>query len=132
MRPLGYAETMEIKDRLIQIRKTLNMNQTEFAGKLRLTQSLVSRLESGNTPIIEQNIQLICLIFNINETWLRTGEGAMFNESRGPQESELLRIFDQLSADGQGMILEYAQLILKNERILRKADAPPEVFTEKI
>jgi hypothetical protein len=78
-------------------------------------------MESGNIPIIEQNIQLICLTFNINEIWLRTGEGSMFSNSGGPYESELLRMFDQLSTDGQNMVLEYAQLLLKNERILRKA-----------
>jgi hypothetical protein len=82
-------------------------------------------MESGTIPIIEQNIQLICLIFHINERWFRTGEGAMFNESRGPQELELLGIFDQLSIEGQNMILEYAQLLLKNERIFRKAPAVP-------
>lgn len=69
--------------RIKRIRQTLHMNQDSFGDRIGVKKSSVSMLESGKNSPSEQTVRLICKEFNVNETWLRTGEGEMFLP--GPQ-----------------------------------------------
>ena len=69
---------MEIFERLKYIRKTLNLTQKNFAKKIGLSRSGYSQIETSDRPISDRLIKSICMAFNVNENWLRTGEGEMF------------------------------------------------------
>ena len=47
-------------------------------------------------------IASICRLYNVNETWLRTGEGEMFLDL-GP-DAQLEKIFDQIQLSGDDTI----------------------------
>lgn len=68
---------MSINERIKEVRKARGLNQKEFSDKIGLTQSAVSRMESADVAVIDQNVRLICQAFHINEEWLRTGQGKM-------------------------------------------------------
>ena len=72
-----------MNERLIYIRKTLDLTQEQFGNRLGVTRAAISRLESGGRNITEQMIMSICREFNVNEEWLRTGKENLkpFNES---------------------------------------------------
>lgn len=57
--------------------KDSGLNKTAFAKKLGVTQPFISKLCSGVSQPSDRTISDICREFNINETWLRTGEGEM-------------------------------------------------------
>lgn len=63
--------------RISQIRKVSGLNQQSFAEKIGLTKNFVSLMETGNRVPSDRTISDICREFNINESWLRTGEGEM-------------------------------------------------------
>lgn len=63
--------------RISQIRKMSGLNQQSFAEKIGLTKNFVSLMETGNRVPSDRTISDICREFNINESWLRTGEGEM-------------------------------------------------------
>ena len=69
---------MEIFERLKYIRKTLNLTQKNFAKEIGMSRSGYSQIEIGDRPISDRLIKSICMAFNVNENWLRTGEGEMF------------------------------------------------------
>lgn len=71
---------MKINDRIKAIRKDskINLSQEEFGKRIGITKASVSRIESGENNPSEQTLILICREFNVNEEWLRTGEGEMF------------------------------------------------------
>lgn len=72
---------MEIYERLKYLRKEiLNLTQEEFSQKLLITRGNLASIEVGRISLTDRNIQMICTIFNVNENWLRTGEGDPFNE----------------------------------------------------
>lgn len=72
---------MTINERIRYFRKdVLDMNQTEFADKLGMKQTSVSGIERESVAVTDRTIKTICLIFNVNEDWLRTGEGPIYNE----------------------------------------------------
>ena len=67
-----------MNNRINQVRTSLKMNQSDFGDKIGIGQAGISAIEKGIRNITDRNIQLICEKFNVNEEWLRTGEGEMF------------------------------------------------------
>lgn len=70
-----------IGDRLKQIRKKAGLTQKDFGEKIALKPTAIGQMETGDRNVTERTIILICSTFNINEDWLRTGEGDMENIS---------------------------------------------------
>lgn len=70
-----------INDRVKEIRKELGLSGEKFGQPLGVNRSAVSRWESGENKLTEQMIKLISITYNINENWLRTGQGNMFNQT---------------------------------------------------
>ena len=77
-----------LHDRIKSVRlaQKPKLSQSDFGAKIGVSGAAISRLESGDRTITEQNIKSICREFNVNETWLRTGEGKMF-ASRGRSDA---------------------------------------------
>jgi len=72
---------LSIHERIRYLRKdVLGMNQTEFAERLGLKQGSFSSIESGSSTVTDRTIKAICMVFNVREEWLRTGEGEMYNQ----------------------------------------------------
>ncbi len=69
--------------RIKQIRERLNLSQAELGARIGLNRSSISNLEKGERRITEKHIKLLCSELNINESWLRTGEGDMFQTADG-------------------------------------------------
>ena len=67
-----------LNDRIKLIRKSLGLTQVEFGKRLGLTRGAITNIELNKTEPKPLLIDLICRIFNVNEDWLRTGEGEMF------------------------------------------------------
>jgi len=105
---------MSIIDRIRLVRKTLGLNQVEFARRIGLTQTYLSMLELEKSALTEKNIKLICATFAVNEDWLRTGKGEMFGAA-SPYEKELLDVFGKLTDDTQEFILDMARNLLKRQ-----------------
>ena len=69
-----------MNERIKQLRKALDLTQQEFADRIGMKRNSIANYEiERNTPI-DAVIVSICREFNVNEEWLRTGEGEMFCE----------------------------------------------------
>ena len=67
-----------MKDQFCKLRQATGLTQQEFAEKIGLTRNFVWMLEKGERIPSDRTIADICRVFNVNETWMRTGEGEMF------------------------------------------------------
>lgn len=67
-----------MKDRIKKIRKELDLTQQKFADTIGMKQNTIAQYEMGRTVPSDAIIFSICREFNINENWLRTGQGDMF------------------------------------------------------
>lgn len=67
-----------MNERLKELRAHLGITLEEFGKKIGVTRSAVGRLEKGERNLTEQTVLSICREFNVNEDWLRYGEGEMF------------------------------------------------------
>ena len=65
-------------ERIKELRKALGLTQQEFADRIGSVQNTITGYETGRRVPSNQVITLICREFDVNENWLRTGEGEMF------------------------------------------------------
>ena len=106
-----------MNERLKQLRKALKLYQGDFAKQIGLTQTSLSVIESGRNPLTDRNIKLICSTFNVNERWLRDGEGEMF-AAASPYAKELEHILDSLAPATQEYLLVVARELLTMQKNL--------------
>ena len=78
-----------MKDRIKLIRKDKELSQTKFAEELGLSRNHIAQVETGKGKFSERTIKDICRIWNVNEVWLKTGEGDMYL-SHNAKVAELL------------------------------------------
>lgn len=115
-----------MNDRIRRLRETLGLNQTDFANKIGVQRSTVSNYEQGSRVPIDAVITSICREFNVNEVWLRTGDGDMFNEDdtgvdlvtrammgQSENKKRLLRIIADMPDDLLDMMMEYLESKIK-------------------
>ena len=69
-----------MKNRIKELRKTVKLNQTNFADQIHVSQDSISKYEKGERELTDRVISDICREFNVNEEWLRSGTGEMFKE----------------------------------------------------
>ena len=84
-----------MKDRIRQIRKDLDMNQTEFGYELGASQKMITTFETGRVIPDKTIIMLICEKFHVNQTWLETGEGEPY---KAGGLYSVLRLLDAMPA----------------------------------
>jgi len=108
----------KLNERVIQIRKINSLSQEKFGEKLGITGAAVSRLESGNRQLTEPIIKLLCSTFNINEIWLRTGEGDIFNRIDTDVLAEVAKEFGLDEVDKK-IILEYMLLTDEQKEVIK-------------
>ena len=77
-----------MQERIRTIRKVKKLTLAEFAERLGLSNQAVSNWEHGS-PVPESRIKAICQEFEINEEWLRTGNGKMDAEKPEPPKANL-------------------------------------------
>lgn len=67
-----------MNERIKKLRKALDLTQREFGERIGVKGNTIAQYEVGRNEPIDAVISLICREFDVNETWLRTGEGEMF------------------------------------------------------
>lgn len=69
-----------MNERIKKVRKDLGFTLDKFGERIGLKKSSLSQIENGRCAATEQTIKSICREFNVNEDWLRTGEGDPFTK----------------------------------------------------
>lgn len=110
--------------RIKELRKALGLSGEKFGAKIGLTRMAISNLENGRYNLTEANILAICREFNVNEDWLRTGNGEMFNavssiplddlvKDLSPIEVDILKAYFSLDKDVRKKAIEHFKKVLE-------------------
>lgn len=108
-----------MNDRIKELRQALNLTQQEFAARIGSVQNTITGYETGRRSPSNQVLSLICKEFNVNEDWLRTGQGEMF-------QAKNTSLLDQLSQEfglglyGQQLLATYLQLSEADKRAVER------------
>lgn len=119
---------MTLGERVKEVRKAQDMTLEEFGKRLSVTKVTMLNIERGNRSLTERMLKDICREFNINEKWLKTGEGDMTRKRT--EEEEIAALVSDLLEDGRdnpffGIILEivqtYNELSPSSQKVLQEA-----------
>lgn len=77
-----------MNERLKQLRTVLGLSQEAFGETVGVTKAAISRIEIGINSLSDRMILSIVTQHNVNERWLRTGEGDMFIELSKDEQIE--------------------------------------------
>ena len=117
-----------MNERIKRIREYYKLTQDEFGKRIGSARNTIANYESGNRSPSNSVVLSICREFNINESWLRSGEGEMFKE-RSPSVEVGYYVEELLEYDGNGnpfydMIIEmmkkYSELDDKSKTVIRE------------
>lgn len=78
-----------MKERIKKLRESQGLTQQKFADEIGTSRNNIAGYESGKRCPSAGMISSICKTFNVNEQWLRTGEGEMF-APKGDSIDELM------------------------------------------
>jgi len=115
---LGY--NAGISRRICEIRKTFGLTQEKFAKNLKISTSFVGALERNTRTIHERTLKMICYTYGVNENWLKTGKGEMFEKGRDYKLEEVIKNFKKLDELLQDYVLKQISLALEYQEKLRK------------
>ncbi|MCI8363421.1 MAG: helix-turn-helix transcriptional regulator [Eubacterium sp.] len=120
--------------RIKEIRKKENLSQQKFADRLGIARGNIAAYEVGKNAPSDAVLSLICREFNINEEWLRTGQGDMYdiplddtaiaasnileNENVPFYDSikRIIQIYEKLDPDAQDIINKEIEDFLENAK----------------
>lgn len=121
-----------MNNRLKQLRNELGLTLEKFGEHLGVTKTTISRLEKGERNVTEQMFVSICREFNVNELWLRTGKGEMFNSVPNSTMEQLRNEF-HLDDFSFNLVYEYLKLPEEKRNVVRElfqnAIAPEQTST---
>lgn len=66
-----------LAERIKKVRTDLHLTQQEFADRISVSRSFVSRMESGKEKPSNSLLKLIALEFDVSTDWLENGQGTM-------------------------------------------------------
>ncbi len=132
-----------INERIREVREYLKLSRNDFGERLGLSGDSINNLERGRVVIKDFIIKLISQEFNVDENWLRTGEGSMFtleldedtvlveqllNEYDNPLFSEIkslvfniMKVYNQLDPKSKQVIDDFI-IKLKEEQNNKKSE----------
>lgn len=122
---------MNISDRIKEIRKSLKLSQEEFGQILGVSRDVIGNIEYDRLKRPDQKepiYKLICEKFNVDETWLRAGEGEMFQEILPEDEiaSAVSNVLEDIKCENsiytlvKELLLKYEQLDTSSKKVINK------------
>lgn len=120
-----------LNERIKILRNKLGMSQKDFAGRLGISQRSVSWGEQPGNNVPDSTVKSICMAFNVDENWLRTGTGNMYIESskfslnefvvsKGATELDLdvMKAYFELDPEIRHTVIEHFKRYLSNPHAL--------------
>ena len=118
---------MTINERLRQVRQTLNMSQTDFSRAICVSSGYTAEIENGHRTANDRIIRLIRFTFGVNETWLKTGVGEMFQSAPLEKRERIISLFNELNPQFQ----DYALTVIDHLLQLQKEKPAKKIRNEE-
>lgn len=84
-------------ERVKEVRKKNNLTLEKFGERLGVTKQTISRIENDINNLTEQMAISICREYNVDKTWLVTGEGS--DRVERPRSEQLHDFVDKIQVD---------------------------------
>ena len=122
-----------MNERLRQLRRHLDLTQQKFGDKIGVKGNTIAQYESGRNEPIDAVLSLICREFDVNENWLRTGNGDMFlprdrntdiarltkyllNEEEDSFKNRFISMLSNMTTDEWELLERKMRIVLENTK----------------
>lgn len=105
-----------INQRIKEIRTTLGLSQAKFSKAIAVSNGYIAGIELEKRTVNERLIKLICSTYDVRESWLKTGEGAMFTEHSNNRFEQASSTFMELKPAYQEFILKQMNGLLEIQK----------------
>lgn len=126
-------------ERVRTLRKELSLTQSDFGKRLGVGKTAISKIEKNENSLTDRMFNSICREFNVNEYWLRSGEGDMFLPFKNEVSETLAQLlevsnpfydlildmmvsFNELDDKGKQAICDYTALLAERMAKRKKED----------
>ncbi|MDR3116081.1 MAG: helix-turn-helix transcriptional regulator [Treponema sp.] len=109
---MKYDSIVTVNRRIKQVREALKLSQVQFSRVISLSSGYLAGVEVEKRKANDRIIKLICSSFNVNETWLKTGDGEMFSLNPDEECTKLVSLYKELEPKFQDYILKQIDLLL--------------------
>ena len=112
-----------INERILSIRKSFSLSRAAFGQSLGVSGDVIKNLDYNLTEPKPAFIELICRTYNVNRTWLETGEGNMFNDlSRDAEIAEYIGsvLADEEDSFQKRLISALSKMTVEEWEVLEK------------
>lgn len=75
-----------MNSRIKEVRKAKGLSQAAFGAPFGANRDMINNVENGRAAVSDIMVASICRTYDVNERWLRTGEGEMFIQISRDQE----------------------------------------------
>ncbi len=106
------------------IREKLQLSQREFGERLGISRDVVSNIESGRVQPKSLLVKHMCDLYGVNEEWLETGNGEMFEvvPKTSKKAEEAIAIFQSLRPEFQDYALDQIEKLAELQNKVVKND----------
>lgn len=104
---------MSINQRVKQLRQSLNLSQAKFAKALSISNGYIAGIELEHNKVNDRLVKLICFTYNVRESWLKNGEGSIFEEPPDQLVELASTTFKELNPTYQKYILKQIDQLLE-------------------
>lgn len=88
---------LKMCERFKQIRQAVGVKQAKFAKDLAISVGHASDIANKRKNVSDRIVEILALKYNVNENWLRTGDGEMFVQHS--RDEEIARFFGEVLKD---------------------------------
>jgi transcriptional regulator with XRE-family HTH domain len=110
---MSVVSISSVNQRIKQVRRALELSQVQFSRVISLSSGYLAGVEVEKRKVNERLVKLICSSFNVNEKWLKSGEGEMFDRNPDENFTKLISLFKELDPKYQAYILKEINLLLE-------------------
>ena len=103
--------------RMLRRSEKINLSMEAFGQRLGVGKTAISKIELGENALTNNMKLSICREFQVNQTWLETGEGEMFLETSSPELQELARKYG-LDEDAMKLIESFVDMPPEQQKII--------------
>jgi transcriptional regulator with XRE-family HTH domain len=102
-----------VNSRIKYVRELLKLSQVQFSRVISLSSGYLAGVETEKRKVNGRLIKLVCSSFRVNDRWLKSGEGEIFNQAPEAECTKLVSLFKELSPEFQNFILKQIDLLLE-------------------
>jgi transcriptional regulator with XRE-family HTH domain len=101
-----------INQRIGEIRKALGYSQEKFGECLKLSRGHIGDIETYKRQVNDRLIKIISITYAVNEEWLKTGAGAMFDDNKDPRLERIWQNFRKLDPLLQDCVMQHLDMLV--------------------